>query len=114
MLPYRSTSSTRYLNRSCMLSPVMPQLVPWVAAVSIRQRLEGAVKRESVPNGAAVDELWAGHTAVADQGVKQARTNADISGGLDARHAAGRVQRLSHGRPVDRFVGGVRVKVGAA
>src|SRR5262245_60202798 len=96
-----------------MLSPVLLQLVPWVAVIAIRQRLEGPVKCESVPNGAAVDELWARHTAIADHDVKQARAYSDIGGGQDARQAAGRVQRLSHGRPATRLVGEARVQVGA-
>src|SRR5690349_19190305 len=64
----------------------------------IRKRLKGAVKCKSVPYRSGVDQLWPRHAAVFDHCVEQAWTDADVVGGFDARHAAGKKSQLPRGR----------------
>ena len=68
--------------------------------------VEGAVKGETVPDGAGVDELGSRHAAVLDHHVKQARADANIGGSLNARQAAPKVQRVRACKRIDQLNNG--------
>lgn len=89
-----------------MFCPLRPILVPWIGGGTIWKRLEGAVKSKTVPDGAGVDELGSRHPAVLDHHVEQARADADISGGLNARQSTPQVRRLGARKVIDQLDNG--------